>query len=236
MDGNGRWARNRKRYRWHGHLRGAQRVIEMVRHVSKNTNVKVLTIWGYSTDNEKRSNVVEGGVNEVEVLTRIFYRFIVRRTPEINLKNIRVTIIGDLSRLPSNVQRVANKLIDVTKDNNGLHLQVALGYGGNDEAVRMVRGIVADALADRLTPADITEELIASYLDTASVPDPDVIIRTSGEKRLSGFLPLQSKYSELVFVDALWPDFTPKHLEEVLNEYAERDRRYGGVALQSVAR
>ncbi len=218
MDGNGRWADTRGQPRVFGHLEGAERVKEIITQAA-DIGLGTLTIWGYSTANGKRPK------NEVNALMGIFKRFIVRETDELAKKNVFVTFIGDRTPLPLQLQRVMELLEVRTKDNDGLHLQIALNYDGQDEIVRAVNKALSAG------EMQMSAETIAKYLDTTGVSDPDVIIRTSGEMRLSGFMPWQSKHSELVFVAKHWPDFTPEDLDAALVEFRKRNRRFGGLSV-----
>lgn len=220
MDGNGRWGVAHKGSRTLGHIKGALQVKKIITHAEA-VGVDVLTLWGYSTDNESRPD------NEIKALMNIFQKFIVRETSPLDQKNVRVTFIGDPKGLPSQLQRVMTVLVEKTQNNDGLHLQIALNYGGQDEIIRAVNKAISAG-------QPVTAESFTCYLDTAHMPNPDVIVRTSGEKRLSGFMPYQSKHSELIFVDTLWPDFTPKHFDEALAEFRSRDRRYGGLSKKAV--
>jgi undecaprenyl diphosphate synthase len=221
MDGNGRWAEEKGLDRSTGHRVGAERAKEIITHAAS-TGVKVLTLWGYSTDNHKRPE------HERRVLMFLFQRYIVREKDSLVRMNARVTFIGHRGGLPENLQRVMGKLETATKDNDGLHLQIALNYGGRDELFRAVNEAIAigKQLAD--------EKAFENFLDTGGVQDPDLIIRTSGEQRLSGFMPWQSKYSELCFVEKHWPDFTAADFDAAIADFSKRDRRYGRLSAQAV--
>jgi len=229
MDGNGRWAKELMLPRQFGHFKGAQVAKKIIRHVSDNTDVSVLTIWGYSTDNNSRPSA------EVDALMNIFKKFIIRNTEELHEENVHVTFIGDLTRLPLKLQKVAHVMRDRTVDNTGLHLQIALSYLGDDEIERAVRKIAQKVQSGELDYTKVNTEIIYAHLDTVGVRNPDLIIRTSGEQRMSGFMPLQSSKSELVFVKDHWPAFTPQHFDQALIEYGKRERRFGGIAETTAA-
>lgn len=217
MDGNGRWATDRLRPRWHGHLRGALRAKKIIMHADF-LGIQVLTLWGYSTDNQSRPN------NEKKALMKIFHKFMTREKEELVAKNVRVTFIGDSTGLPEGLQTVMKVLSSVTACNTGLHLQIALNYGGRNELIRAINNAITIG-------EQVTAESFSSLLDTSGVIDPDLIIRTSGENRLSGFMPWQSNHSELVFTDEKWPDFTPMHFEAAIFEFQKRSRRFGGLSV-----
>ena len=219
MDGNGRWGELQGKHRTVGHLEGAKRVKDIVRH-ARRIELGTLTLWAFSTDNWNRPR------HEINMLMKAFRNHLTDEADELHEADIRVSFIGYRPQLPSALQNVMLMLEDKTKDNTGLHLQIALNYGGQDEIIRAVnKAIEAGQKVD--------EQSFVQYLDTADVSDPDLIIRTSGENRLSGFMPYQSKHSELLFVDTLWPDFREQNLDDALQEFAKRNRRFGGV--QSVA-
>ena len=223
MDGNGRWANKKHKPRAWGHLQGAKVAKAIIEHVSKKTDVKVLTLWGYSTDNNKRPEA------EIEALMGIFQKFITANTEELRAKNVRVTFIGDFTKLPKELQQVAQTMSGVTASNTGLHLQIALNYGGEDELVRAVCQIAQKAALGQLSASAVTIATIYAHLDTAGVSNPDLVIRTGDEQRLSGFMPLQAGKAELVFVKQHWPDFTPVLFDKALAEYNKRERRFGGL-------
>lgn len=214
MDGNGRWATERGKPRSYGHLKGAIRAKEIIAHAAA-VGINVLTLWGYSTDNNSRP------LNERNALMKIFQKFIVRETDSLAQMNAHVTFIGDKTGLPLHLQRVMQLLENATVQNTGLHLQIALNYGGRDELLRAVNKAVA-------LGEEVDEESFEKHLDTRGVCDPDFVIRTSGEMRLSGFMPWQSKHSELMFVDKHWPDFTPDDLDVALAKFKNRSRTFGG--------
>ncbi len=222
MDGNGRWAQLRGRPRLVGHHAGAKRVQEIV-EACKPMGVKYLTIFAFSTENWKRTQT------EVAGLMRLFKRFITAKAQELKSKNVRVRFIGDRVRLDNRLQDLMDNLELMTADNDGTHLTIALNYGGRDEVARATKRLAYDVAAGKLDPKSINDETLPKYLDTIYLPDPDLVIRTSGEARISNFLLWQSAYSEYEFIDTLWPDFTSDEFAKVLARYGQRDRRYGAV-------
>lgn len=222
MDGNGRWGEERHSNRTAGHKAGAKRVKDIVRYIAK-LNISILTLFAFSTENWKRTEY------EVRVLMRLFRQYIIREAEELDAMEVRVTFIGDRSQLPTQLQVVMQQLENRTATNRGLHLQIALNYGGRDEIVRTARALALRAVHGQLDAAAITHVDFEALLDTAGVPDPDLVIRTSGELRTSGFMPYQTASSELYFSECLWPDFTPSELDQALVAYSTRHRRYGGV-------
>ncbi|RDW13056.1 polyprenyl diphosphate synthase [Paracoccus thiocyanatus] len=220
MDGNGRWAKNRGWPRLVGHRRGAERVKQIVR-ACPDLGVNWLTVYAFSTENWKRST------EEVLGLMGIFARYIEREADGLSTEGVRMRFIGGRERLEPKLQRLMEGIESRTARNNRLNLTVAINYGGRDELAR-----AANRLAARIARGDIaepTEADLADCLDTAGHPDPDLVIRTSGETRTSNFLPFQAAYSEYEFTQTLWPDFTPDHLAEILDRYGLRERRFGSV-------
>lgn len=222
MDGNGRWATKRGWPRLVGHRRGAERVKEIVR-VAPDLGIRWLTIYAFSTENWKRST------EEVLGLMAIFGRYIQREADRLALEGVRMRFIGERSRLDPRLQRLMGGIEARTAGLTRLNLTVAINYGGRDEIARAVRGLAQDAALGRLDPADVTEAAISARLDTGGLPDPDLVIRTSGEVRSSNFLPWQTAYSEWEFTETLWPDFTPDELAAILARFSNRERRFGGV-------
>jgi undecaprenyl diphosphate synthase len=217
MDGNGRWARQRHLPRIMGHRKGSESVREVVREC-RQLGIKVLTLYAFSTENWLRPKT------EIRSLMALLKKFIRSEMLELHQNNIRVNMIGDLSKLPGDVMPSVREIMAVTGNNTGMTLNVALSYSGRDDILRAVRRL----FADRDTQAsDITEELFSNYLDTAGQPDPDLLIRTSGELRVSNFLLWQIAYSELYITDVLWPDFGKKDLAKALRNYQTRRRRFG---------
>ena len=222
LDGNGRWAKQRHMPRNYGHKVGADN-LEQVIEDAWDLGIKYLTVYAFSTENWKRS------VEEVTGLMTILRDFL-RRSIEKSMKNnMRVSIIGKRDRLDKDIVAAIEELEETTKNNTGLHFIVALNYGGRDEITRAVAGIAQDYKDGKLDIADITEDFISSRLDTAGIPDPDLLIRTSGEIRTSNFLPWQISYSEFYFCDTLWPDFKKADLQKAIDYFNGRERRFGGV-------
>ena len=222
MDGNGRWAQARGRPRLFGHHAGAKRVREVV-EACEDLGVEYLTIFAFSTENWKRTQT------EVAGLMSLFRRYITQETKALNEKNVRVRFIGDRVRLDNKLVTLMDQLETLTGDNDGVQLTIAINYGGRDEVARATRRLAEDVAAGKLNPVDVDEETLPRYLDTRVLPDPDPVIRTSGEARISNFLLWQSAYSEYEFIDTLWPDFTAEELARLCKGYGARDRRYGTV-------
>ncbi|MDG1280258.1 MAG: polyprenyl diphosphate synthase [Pseudorhodobacter sp.] len=222
MDGNGRWATNRGWPRLVGHRKGAERVKEIVAS-APGFGVKYLTIYAFSTENWKRST------EEVLGLMAIFSRYIQREADRMAREGVRMRFIGDRSRLDPKLQRLMAGIEARTAGLDVLHLTVAINYGGRDEIMRAVRDLSREVAEGRLDPCDVTEAALSARLDTACLPDPDLVIRTSGETRTSNFLPWQSAYAEYEFTPTLWPDFSPKEFGAILARFGNRDRRFGGV-------
>ncbi|WP_298848394.1 isoprenyl transferase [uncultured Ruegeria sp.] len=222
MDGNGRWAQARGRPRLFGHHAGARRVREVV-EACPNLGIKYLTIFAFSTENWKRTQV------EVAGLMNLFRRYIIKETRTLADNGIRVRFIGDRVRLDAKLIELMDSLEEETKNNDLVHLTVALNYGGRDEVARATKRLARDVADGNLKPEDVDEETLPKYLDTRVLPDPDLVIRTSGEARISNFLLWQSAYSEYEFIDTLWPDFSAAELERLCRNYGARDRRFGAV-------
>jgi undecaprenyl diphosphate synthase len=223
MDGNGRWASRRGMPRIAGHKRGVERVQEIIR-VSPDIGVKSLTLYAFSTENWKRP------ITEVAGLMRLFRLYFRREAKDLIAEGAKVRFIGRMDGLPEDIKMLARDLEAKSAQNTRLNLQIALNYGGRDELVRATRQIAEDVALGKLRAEDISETLVSSYLDTSGLPDPDLVIRTSGEYRTSNFLPWQSSYSEYVFVDECWPDFTPALYASILDRASVRERRFGAVA------
>ncbi len=221
MDGNGRWARSRGLPRTAGHQRGAGAVRKVVRACG-DLGVRYLTLYAFSSENWKRP------ADEVQDLMALLRLYIRRELAELRQNGIRLRVIGDRRRLASDIQTLIEQAEDSTAGNQDLHLTVALNYGARNEIVAAVRDIVADVQAGIINIEDVTEDLFAARLDTVGLPDPDLLIRTSGECRLSNFLLWQCAYAELVFTPTLWPDFGRDDLEAAISDYHRRERRYGG--------
>lgn len=224
MDGNGRWAQMRGRPRLLGHHAGARRVREIVRSCP-DLGVKYLTIFAFPTENWKRTQA------EVAGLMRLFKRYIKREAMALLEENVCVRFIGDRARLEPMLVELMDGLERMTADNLGVHLTIALNYGGRDEVTRAAKRMVHDLEQGKLAINQITDATFPRYLDTHVLPDPDLVIRTSGEARISNFLLWQSAYAEYEFIDTLWPDFTAEIFAEILARFGPRERRFGGVAI-----
>lgn len=223
MDGNGRWATQRGWPRLVGHRRGAERVKEIVR-CAPDLGIRWLTVYAFSTENWKRST------EEVVGLMSIFARYIEREADRLAAEGVRMRFIGDRSRLDAKLQRLMEGIEERTKGLSRLNFTVAINYGGRDEILRAMRAIAQEVAEGRLKPEAVTDDLVSSHLDTADLPEPDLVIRTSGETRTSNFLLWQTAYAEYEFTPTLWPDFTPAELAEIVGRFGNRERRFGGVA------
>ncbi|MBO4558829.1 MAG: isoprenyl transferase [Lachnospiraceae bacterium] len=221
LDGNGRWAKKRFLPRAAGHSAGAK-TVEDVCEWAWDLGIKYLTVYAFSTENWKRS---EDEVRTLMTLLRDYLKNCLIRSRK---NNMRVRVIGDKSRLAPDLQASIEELERESSTCTGLNFTVALNYGGRDELTRAVRSIAEDAAAGKLDPASIDEALISSRIDTADIPDPDLLIRTSGELRLSNFMLWQLAYTEFYFPEVLWPDFTKEDLQKAIDYYNKRDRRFGG--------
>lgn len=222
MDGNGRWAKERYLPRTFGHRAGIEAIREVVRECSK-LGVKYLTLYAFSTENWKRST------EEVNALMKLLVEYLRNEFSELNSNNVLINSIGDISKLPLICQKELSKAYEQTKDNTGLVLNLALNYGGRDEIINAFKKLHTDLKFGKLKEEDICESTINKYLYTSGMPDPDIIIRPSGEKRLSNFLLWQCAYSEFWLSDIKWPDFKKEHLHRAIYECQNRERRYGGV-------
>ena len=221
LDGNGRWAKKRGMPRSFGHVKGCEN-LEDICEVAKELGVKYLTVYAFSTENWKRSK------EEVDGLMKLFRNYLKKCIKISQKNNMRVKVLGDITAFDSDIQESIEKLEDFSKDFTDLHFQIALNYGSRDEITRAVNRMLEDQKAGKLeTP--VSEDTISDYLDTAGIPDPDLMIRTSGELRLSNYLLWQLAYSEFYFTDVPWPDFKKEELVKAIEKYNERDRRYGGV-------
>ena len=226
MDGNGRWAAARGLPRTEGHRRGVEALRKTVRAAGE-LGIQILTIFSFSSENWLRP------VSEIRDLMGLLRRFIRNDLAELHGNNVKVRVIGERDGLDPDIRRLLEEAEDLTRRNTGLILVVAFNYGARQEIARAMRGIAEDVAHGRLTPDAVTAELVASRLDAPDLPDPDVIIRTSGEQRLSNFLLWQAAYSELVFVPIYWPDFDRTALENALAEYRRRERRFGGLVAEA---
>ncbi|MBW1745314.1 MAG: isoprenyl transferase [Deltaproteobacteria bacterium] len=222
MDGNGRWAKKRILNRIEGHKKGAEVVRAIVR-TCRETGISILTLYAFSTENWQRPKT------EIFALMTLLKNFLESELKEMLDNNIRLNAIGQIEKLPENVQQVLHKTMALTKKNNGLMLNLALSYGGRAEIVRMVREIAIKTKEGDIDPDFITSELVSDFLYTKGIPDPDLLIRTSGEMRISNFLLWQIAYTEIFVTKTLWPDFSKQEFLEILKHYQHRERRFGKV-------
>lgn len=222
LDGNGRWAKAKGMPRNYGHTAGAKNV-ETVCQAAHDLGVKYVTMYAFSTENWNRP---EG---EVEALMKLLESYLKNCIKTADKNNMRVRVIGDTTRLSERFQERIRKLEAASAKNDGLNLQIAINYGSRDEMTRAMRRMSEDVAAGKRKPEEITESVFEEYLDTAGIPDPDLLIRTSGELRLSNFLLWQLAYSEFYFTDVPWPDFHKEELERAIEAYNKRDRRFGGL-------
>lgn len=222
LDGNGRWAKKRHLPRKAGHVYGAK-TVEQICEDAYNLGVNFLTVYAFSTENWNRPD------DEVAALMKLLRQYLKDCIKRSTKNNMRVKVIGEVNRLDSDLKDSIEKLENATKDNTGLTFTVALNYGSRDEILRAVKGIIGDACDGKLEIDKISEDTISSYLDTKGLPDPDLLIRTSGELRLSNFMLWQLAYTEFYFTDVLWPDFNKEELKKAIDYYNTRDRRFGKV-------
>jgi undecaprenyl diphosphate synthase len=222
MDGNGRWAKSRHLPRIEGHRRGADSAREIIRTAGE-VGIKYLTLYAFSAENWNRPK------DEVDALMKYLVHYLKTETKDLDKNNVRLEVIGQIYRLPENVQEHLLKSIATLSKNNGLTLVMALSYGSRIEIVEAVRAITEKVKRGQLETADISEKIISDHLWTRNIPDPDLLIRTSGEMRVSNFLLWQISYAELVITPTFWPDFKKPQFFAALEEYARRHRRFGGV-------
>jgi len=222
LDGNGRWAKKRKMPRNFGHIQGSK-TVEKIIEDGYNMGIEYITVYAFSTENWKRSK------DEVDALMKLLAKYLIDCIERSTKNNMKVRVIGDKSGLDKKLVDRINELEEATKDATGLKFTIAINYGGRDEIRRAVKKIVEDAQNGLISADDITEDMINDKLDTAGLPDPDLLIRTSGEERLSNFLPWQLAYTEFYFTDVLWPDFSKEDLLTAIRYYNGRERRFGGV-------
>ena len=220
LDGNGRWAKAKGLPRKMGHVQGGKNVEDML-YVCDEIGIKYFTVYAFSTENWKRSE------DEVSALMTLLRSYLSSGFKKAAKNNVRIRIIGDRTRLAPDIQDLIIDLENDSKDNTGLQFQIAINYGSRDEITRMIRNIGKEVKSGNLNPDDIDENYISSHLDTANIPDPDLLIRTSGEERISNFLLWQIAYSEFYFTDCPWPDFNKEELMKAIEEYNKRDRRFG---------
>ena len=222
LDGNGRWARKKGMPRNYGHAQGSK-TVENICEKAYKMGIKYMTVYAFSTENWKRPK------DEVDALMKLLRNYMKTCLKTAEKNRMRVRVLGDLKGLDEDIRSRILELQEASRDNDGLNFQIAINYGSRDEMLRAMGKMAADQAAGKLRAEDITEERFASYLDTAGIPDPDLLIRTSGEQRLSNFLLWQLAYTEFYFTDVLWPDFSKEELEKAIVQYNKRDRRFGGV-------
>ena len=222
LDGNGRWAKKHLMPRNLGHSQGAK-VVEQICEDAWDIGIKYLTVYAFSTENWNRPD------KEVQALMKLLRRYLRDCIERTSKNNMRVRIIGEKSRLDEDIRKAIDELTEVSSVNTGLNFTIALNYGSRDEIVRAVRQIGSDCMEGKLRPEEITEDLLSGRLDTADIPDPDLMIRTSGEQRLSNWMLWQLAYTEFYFTDVLWPDFNKEELIRAVEYYNTRERRFGGV-------
>lgn len=221
-DGNGRWAKRRGLPRTMGHKAGSENIKKIVK-LCNNIGIKYLTVYAFSTENWSRPK------SEVDALMSLLLEYLRNAEKELSGANIRINVIGNIAGLPSELQKEIPRVEELTRKNTGLNLVMALNYGGRKEILCAVKSIVKSVANGDIKMEDIDEEVVSEHLYTKDIPDPDLIIRTSGEKRSSNFLLWQSAYSEFWFSEVLWPDFNEKHLLQALEDYQSRKRRFGGI-------
>ena len=221
LDGNGRWAKSKGMPRNYGHSKGAKN-LEVICEDAWNMGIKYLTVYLFSTENWKRSK------EEVDGLMKLFRSYTRTCIKTARKNNMRVRVLGDPTALAEDLQASLKELEESSKENTGLQFQIAINYGSRDEIVRAVRHVAADCVGGKLSPDQITETVFSGYLDTRDVPDPDLLIRTSGEQRLSNYLLWQLAYTEFYFTEVPWPAFTKEDLWKAIEKYNARERRYGG--------
>ena len=220
LDGNGRWAKKKLMPRNYGHAQGSK-VVEKICEDAHRLGIKYLTVYAFSTENWNRPQ------DEVDALMKMLHNYMKDCLKTSSKNNMRVRILGDVTRLSPDIQKSITELEKVSAENTGLNFQVALNYGSRDEMIRGIKKLAMDLKADKICLDDIDEEKFAGYLDTKGIPDPDLLIRTSGEQRLSNFLLWQLAYTEFYFIDILWPDFNKDELMKAIEFYNSRTRRYG---------
>lgn len=222
LDGNGRWAKSKGMPRNFGHAQGSKNV-ERICEEAWRLGIKYLTVYAFSTENWNRPQ------DEVDALMNLLRRYMKTCLTTAAKNDMKVRVIGDITRLDEDIRNRILELEEATKNNGGLNFQIAINYGSRDELVRGIRRLAQDCVDNKQDPAEITEAVIERYLDTHGIPDPDLLIRTSGEQRLSNFLLWQLAYTEFYFTDVHWPAFTKEELIKAIEQYNKRDRRFGGV-------
>lgn len=222
LDGNGRWAKKKLMPRNYGHTQGSK-VVEKICEDAYKMGIKYLTVYAFSTENWKRPK------DEVEALMKLLRTYLGTSLKTSAKNNMKVRVIGDISALPEELRESIRKLEEASKNNTGLNFQVAINYGGRDEIIRAFKAISREMKENKFTEDDIDESLLGQYLDTNDIPDPDLLIRTSGEQRISNFLLWQLAYTEFYFTDVLWPDFTKEDLKKAVDYYNSRNRKFGAI-------
>ena len=222
LDGNGRWAKSKGMPRNYGHTKGAKN-LEIICRDAYQMGIKYLTVYLFSTENWKRSK------EEVDGLMKLFRSYVKTCIKTAAKNNMKVRMLGDPTALDPDLQEGLRHLEESSKDNTGLNFQIAINYGSRDEIIRAIRKLTHDCKEGNIAPEEIEEDLFAKYLDTAGVPDPDLLIRTSGEQRLSNYLMWQLAYAEFYFTDVPWPAFTKEELQKAIEKFNDRERRYGGI-------
>lgn len=222
MDGNGRWAKKRFLPRTAGHKVGVERVRDAIKTVDE-LGIKYLTLYAFSTENWKRPQ------DEVQMLMKLLAEYLKKELDELHRNGVRIRVLGSLDEIPEKVRTEILNSMEKTKDNDNIVLNIALNYGSRQEIVRGIREFASDVLEGKKDLDSLDEESFKDYLYTGSQPDPDMVIRTSGEERISNFLLYQIAYSELIFTDTLWPDFKKENLHEAIAEFQKRKRRFGGI-------
>ena len=222
LDGNGRWAKAKGMPRNYGHAQGSKNV-ERICEEAWRLGIKYLTVYAFSTENWNRPQ------DEVDALMNLLRRYMKTCLTTAAKNDMKVRVIGDITKLDEDIQKRILELEEATKNNGGLNFQIAINYGSRDEITRAVRTLSEDVKEGKLMPEEVNEACIERYLDTHDIPDPDLLIRTSGEQRLSNYLLWQLAYTEFYFTDVPWPDFSKQELEKAIEQYNRRDRRYGGV-------
>lgn len=222
LDGNGRWAKAKGMPRNYGHAQGSKNV-ERICEEAWRMGIKYLTVYAFSTENWNRPK------SEVDALMTLLRNYMKTCLKTAKKNDMKIRVIGDIEPLDDDIKKRIHELEEASKDNGGLNFTIALNYGSRDEIVRAVRKVAQDCVDGKVDPKDIDEKLYSSYLDTWDIPDPDLLIRTSGEQRLSNYLLWQLAYSEFYFTDVPWPDFTKEELIRAIEQYNNRDRRFGGI-------
>ncbi|MBN8554773.1 MAG: isoprenyl transferase [Deltaproteobacteria bacterium] len=223
MDGNGRWAKAQRKLRIQGHREGAKNIRTLTTFAS-DLGIEILTLYAFSKENWSRPKA------EVDLLMKLLKLYAIRERGLFMKNNVQMKVIGDLSQIPAFARKELDRTIELTSKNTGMILQLALNYGSRDEMVRATKKIAAEVAAGRLKPEEIDENRFADFLDTAHQPDPDLLIRTSGELRISNYLLWQCAYAEFYFTEKFWPEFTEKELMKAIEAYQKRERRFGGIS------